>query len=477
MADRSNRSPGGKCCLLLACAIILILAGFFLVRPWDRTQPTETPTKADSSGVERSLHKLPENDKEPSPLFVRSPSEGGKGDKRPQSAALTLQGIITNKSRSPVEGAEIFLERLDTPVVAASDLRGLFEITQVPAGAAWLIVRHPDYAQERVSIVTAAEEGVVLQITLMKGAALTGTVTSDGRTLEGQTVEIGKNVGFWGASHEYSAKTNARGIYEFTHIKPRVIDVEACLRLDVSEGSPERRLRVKALLEDGETTVVDFDFRKWEASLEGQVLFNGDPVQNGYISLWSRNSNGACETFTEEINEEGFYQFDALPAGTLDVTVDFGGDGETSYSRRSAVEIPPGFVTTQDFLFEGKGVVTGRCLGLEQYDRYPSIALLLRSDISDLLAEDGWEETLRTLDVDEFDVTGLDLAEDGSFEAEGLEAGNYTLIVLADLDIFGDQVTYTFAPVTVSESQEAYVVVGPDYITEHPNPTALDPPK
>ena len=84
------------------------------------------------------------------------------------------------------------------------------------------------------------------------------------------------------------------------------------------------------------------------------------------------------------------------------------------------------------------------------------------------LAEVGWGKMWEMLDVESSLVADQKLAEDGSFLVEGLEAGVYTMIVMTvPHTLLFEQFSYVYRSVTVSDSQETHVILGPDFVTEH----------
>ena len=91
---------------------------------------------------------------------------------------------------------------------------------------------------------------------------------------------------------------------------------------------------------------------------------------------------------------------------------------------------------------------------------------LVETDVADLLAEMGFFKVAMMMDLQTYLVAVPEVADDGAFRIEGLEAGAYTLLILVDNSSY-DAITYVFTTVTVTESQETNVKLGPDFVTEY----------
>lgn len=453
----------------IACATIavLVLVGF----AWRSLHQGTAPVVPSDTGIESDGVGDPtpareddgrENPQHPAQV-ASSPPETPEPEEETKAAERALSGIVTDRKGWPIEKVGIYARPKDESPAAITDSRGRFEIADLPSSTKKqkLYVRHSDYIHETVPIGTAVETGETLSITLRKGATLRGVVTYGGRPVANQEVKMNRT-GWFGSSKAGNTRTEGSGAYEFTTLEPEQIVVHAYLKTGDDESKP-RRMRVDVLIEDEQTTVVNFDFPEWDATLEGQVLFNGYPVQNTSMSVVSRSVSGAAESFQGKTDSEGFYRFEALPSGVLEVAVEVE-VGATEHARRTTLEIPAGYVTTRDFSFGGTGVVAGYGTGLDRYDH--SAILLLAPKFSSLLTEMGIHQLFDRPDIETLFVAGTELAKDGSFRLEGLEAGSYTLLALVNASLSG-HVNYTYMSVTVSDSHETHIVLGPEYLTEY----------
>ena len=453
-------------CALIAVLILVALAWRFLDRP--RTPVTvgggiESDEVAESRQVPRDGEREKPLELAPVPDPQSEPSDSDKAAKVP---ARALFGIVTDRGGWPIVNVGIYARFEDETPSATTDRWGRFEIENLRARSKnqHVYARHPSYRNGSVPIGTAVETGQVLAITLKKGATVRGEVTFLGRPVADQEVKVVRMdlVGLFG-SGKRNTRTGADGAYELFTVEPGTIQVTAYFQPDDEESSP-RSMRIGLDIEDDETRVIDFDFRARDATLEGQVLFNGEPVPNAEVNAVSRSLSEAGESFREQTDSEGSYRFEALPSGVLEVQVEVE-VGATEHMRGSTIELPAGFVSTSDFSLGGTGVITGYCTGREDYRN--SVVMLMASEFSDLFEEQGIYRTFALLDVEHpFGAGTTVLSSDGSFRLEGLEAGTYAMLTLVNVDLSG-RVDYAFTSVTVSESQETHVVLGPDYLTEY----------
>jgi hypothetical protein len=464
MANWGRRAVMRKRIVYVCMGILLLLA--FLLQLWPSRKPPENFVAEAPPCVAAPLRHTKHTEASPTSPSVTQSLDPCEILEEAGPPTVTLQGIVTNRRLRPIEGAEVSRHGHEKEPDAITDGQGRFEIPELPADTELLYFRHPDYSPKRVPIISEVQSEELLEVVLDKGATLTGTVTHLGRPVASQQVIVTAKVMI--STTTKSARTDTFGVYEIAHLEPGRQTARVLLQSDDNEV-PSRKLSVDVVLEDEATTVANFNFREWDASLEGQVLFNGDPFQGAYVNVTGRTPDSARESFSEKVDANGHYHFEALPSGVLDVSVGGTYKGTTSYrGPTTAIEIPAGFVTTKDFSLGGSGVVTGYCLGLKKYDGADTEVMLLTPDISALLDEGGWAEMGVTLNRGSSPASCRKIAEDGSFLIQGLEPGDYTILVLAlphTLSI--THVSYAYASVTVSDSEESHVILGPDFVTKY----------
>ncbi len=389
-----------------------------------------------------------------------------------QPPALALHGIVLSVAGRRVNGAEVLINESDAQPAATTDVRGFFDIQELPAATRTLFVRHADYVAKLVPVREAAASGETLEITLRRGATLTGTVTSLGRPLANHEVKSNDSGSWFFGRESRVARTDGRGVYKFAHLRSGRYSPVCFLHEDDGESAP-RKLTVDAILEDEKTTVANFEFREWNASLEGRILFNGQPAQDAYVEAVCRTEDEARESFQERADADGYYRFDILPSGTLDVAIRMR-VGTAELQRTTVIEIPAGVVTTRDFAFGGAGAISGYCLGLDEHGGQrnriskPEV-VLLKGDICDSLAEVGLLGTEMMTNMDAALHAYQEVAEDGSFRMDNLEEGAYTVILVADIGL-NSPLTYAFSCAAVSGAQETEIILGPDFVTEYAEP-------
>jgi hypothetical protein len=456
-------------CAMIAVLILAALVWRFLPDP---VGPVEEDVGFASEAAEAPV--LGQGEVIPEPLgrpveakAIQSEPREAEGEDEPLTRVV--HGIVTDRNWMPIANAVVHAYQPDENPVATTDRWGRFEIPGLPSipKDTNLLVRHPDYVPESVENGAIADPSEVLAITLKRGATITGTVTFRGRPAANQVVKAAISNPF-GLRNTKEARTDVRGAYTLTALeahKARGYQVGAILQIGEEENP--RIMSMEVTLEDERATIADFDFPDWDATLEGQLLFNGYPLRNKSINIVSRGLNGTREEFKGDTDSEGFYRFEALPSGILELHVQLIGMGKTTHYRAATIEIPSGFVTTQDFSFGGSGVITGYCTGIDDSLTYEGLGLLTAESF-DILAATGLTELLsrvwNTNLESEIMVAEPQLAEDGSFRIENLEPGTYTLLVMAEVDSVA---AYSFKRVMVTESEETHVVLGPDFISEN----------
>ena len=224
-------------------------------------------------------------------------------------------------------------------------------------------------------------------------------------------------------------------------------------------GSSRSKMKTVEL-QDGTTTTVDFDFPTAGAAIEGYVTFNGEPLQQGWISCSSGDDSSGRESSSAQLQERGYYKLEGLTPGEAAVMYSVFADGQ-QLSRRATVDVTDGQVSRHDVDLGGGGRVRGTVRGIPQ--GWNASVLIASGDASpDVMF--GGDPAARERFVACCLVATSIPAPDGTFSTAGIEPGEYTVFVTAaDPQSTGDPETpranmrHATGRITITESQDATI--------------------
>jgi RNA polymerase sigma factor (sigma-70 family) len=275
---------------------------------------------------------------------------------------VDVTGTVVDPSGAVIAGAWIFVgmpmlnpERYvansEYELVAKHDIRaesdehGAFRLTDQTLPIERLSAWHPKYALGWTNEpLTAGGENDV-QIVLIKGGAVEGTVTLDGAALTtGEArvntkdiVQIGKD-----------------GTYRSERLSVGSTEVRCLLDLEGGVSANSRYwLRALVDLQDEQTVTVDFDFDGGhDAGLEGIVRYGDVLFPTARIEIWSENPDGLEIHFETKTGEEARYYFEGLPSGELNGLVNGATSDGKGVRYEFSVETQAGQVTPFDINIE-----------------------------------------------------------------------------------------------------------------------------
>lgn len=257
-----------------------------------------------------------------------------------------LKGLVTNSTGEPVAGAIVSIShcapgdvrsRYGLQRVAKSNDEGEFEITGVSPEAQRVYAHHNQYAPGWAGVNLNSSGPTSVRIVLTKGGAIEGMVTLDGVELEVKrspvsvlfpsreiiAMPFGQQVITDSKSIRIVDVPGARpiwnqGSYRLPHVTPGVVEVRYKV-YDESLVSLQYQhfLEASAEVVDGKTTTVDFDLvRSYDATVEGRVLFEGEPF-NATIVICLTRPDGVRAWFQDWSDGTGFYRFKNILPGTM----------------------------------------------------------------------------------------------------------------------------------------------------------------
>ncbi len=376
------------------------------------------------------------------------PGETGQAEDLALLPEAKLLGSVVSEDRQPLSGADVYLgKEARGRTVARSNPDGKFTIGQLPPGPVTLTASHRDHLTATVEATLTRGKETEVEIMLGGGGLIQGTVLDGAMPLPNQTIM---------ATHLQPPRVRKDGItddsgnYTIEGLPPGEIEVIAKLkRLGEPEGAPIR-LQKQAVIENGQTTVVDFQLADASSGIDGTVTTLGQPPAYALIKGYVAGESG--DTFFDTVAAaDGSFSIRNLPQGSawLEVTIKL----EDGHERRKnvPVQVPAGQVVRQDVQFDASATVFG------------SVGTMAPSEGGEVMAVMGpYTFNPAQVDIDELqriEVASSQISE-GQYKLTGLDPGTYTIIVVVfdpdETDGTGQMPTLrsTSQTVTVTGGQE-----------------------
>ncbi len=253
----------------------------------------------------------------------------------------------------PVPKATVFL--LNTSLTTTTDPQGRFEITGIPTGMATVAVMAQGYQAEHADQELKATETRPFLVGLHGAGVVRGRVKSqaDGKPLAGASVEITH------PKYQQTAKTNARGEFEFQKLPPGEQELQVTL-----VGFREEKAKVRTN-ENSEPVEI---LLSGDASLSGTVTdaIEKKPIPNAEVRI-------AGTELLAKTGEDGQFQLPGIPGGNA--TVQIVGRG---YRQE---QIPQTFETGKDanisVELKGGTILSGRVMDAVTKTPIPKAEVLL----------------------------------------------------------------------------------------------------
>jgi len=291
------------------------------------------------------------------------------------AAEARVAGRAVDETGEPVAGALLFRKSLpledferssvvppsrsehETLALAKTDGNGRFEFGGLPEAAQLVAAYHPDFEASSQEIVPQPGRTVTVDFVLKSGGTIAGTITHDGRPLNGigvlasvdvsladekpapgQKFDVGHRLRVCRQAQRY-ARTDVRGHYVIKGLPSGNASVSATLLFDAPPALPEgwppwqdadlarrdnvlsRRRQVAAQVKAGWTTEVDIDFPGAGAVIEGAIHIAGQPAGRAELMITGSLPDGTRETFLGMRLTQGAYRVSGIPAGEWQVRV------------------------------------------------------------------------------------------------------------------------------------------------------------
>ena len=269
-----------------------------------------------------------------------------------------VSGTVANEAGEPVPGARVyvgsvhpdFVEKGFTRPDTVADNEGAFTLDALPPDTEVVSAFSPGYAVGWGTITNAAAGARMVTVLLPKGGCVQGQVTIDGQSIADEPVSVRVTVSATEAPLSLmETQCDADGRFTIDNVAPGPVEVKAHLRID-AQREPSRWVGDPAVVERGQTTVADVDFPTHTAGLEGNVLLDGAPAPNAYLTVDHIGTPDGTEGFWARTDASGDYTFSQLPTAPLTVLVRaYPGDGSTVWDTFDVGAVEPGMVTRRDF--------------------------------------------------------------------------------------------------------------------------------
>jgi len=368
------------------------------------------------------------SDRKPSPLTIELLPEA------------RIDGQVVDRYNQPVQNASIFhdlpnnsreyAESIKKLAIARSDAEGKFSVGELPAEKLTISAYHPDYQIASSEVTLVPGQTTPITLTLGSGGTLTGTVR-----LGGEPAGTGKRIVATRWEPEWRLEKAAiaqDGTYEIAGLAPGEVQVSVDFGISdkiLQSGAGSRRIAKDALIAEGQTTVVDFDFGAADASLEGGVSIKGLPTQFviPYLSITTPVGNQETLSFPPLQTGSGTYRLEGLPAGQADLRVCATSESGEKRTAHYSLTLEEGQAHLFDIDFTGGSTVEGNVSGLTAGEQ---CTLYLYSNRR--VSPEELDKMLRTMNslggnADARTIVGAD----GSFRVQGLDAGDYTAVAFA----------------------------------------------
>lgn len=359
-----------------------------------------------------------------------------------------LEGIVENTRAEPIPGAYILNDRMswagDVPQKACAQTGpdGRFRLEPTNEPKKDILAWHPDYAPNYTTIYPETSPHELLRIVLQGMATVRGRVTLDGEPLERCHVIAsfkGEN-----ALDQNGQHTDADGMYALSGLPPGLAHVEARVHADDWGGSVLRIAQTAELVE-GESTLLDFEVQRPNATLEGRIHATSTMLESVSVKLALETAQAAVQY---DVNAEtdgaggAYYRIENVLPGTGILTVE-AENGSHSFYRitRHGVTISAGEHAVFDITIGSSCAVAGRVISRRLFD----IVLLLVFEGESAITEHDIASGLVSGEPEQIGLAAGTVVSGGMFSSglanptgeyavELLEPGRYTVVAIGSID-------------------------------------------
>lgn len=337
----------------------------------------------------------------------------------------SVDGTVTNTQGAKVAGASIWVgripqdwERGQRSANATTDEDGSFHVDSLPAETIRLYAIHADYATGSATASPTSGGTATVKIVLGSGGTINGTVRVGGKPATGYGVSIyyPRTEGGYNANKSVDDK----GRFTFTGLPEGEAQLNVYGNLP-GPSATRRQLQKTATVMANQVTTVDFDIVEGTAAIEGIVMRDGQPVSDAYINVSVRTDDGDRENAGNQTDAKGAYSLQGLPPGTATLSVHV---RDSNQSRSFQTRLEDRQTTKLDVELNAGVRVAGRINGIPPSWR--TQVAIFRGEVQ--VADD--MQTMWSTYQEQYAGGGM-VNDDGTFQIDGQEPGEYTVIAVA----------------------------------------------
>jgi hypothetical protein len=345
--------------ILLVGIGIAVLSWWFYPRgeeasPTREDVPQEARVESDDV-TEPPSAPVPENSLEELATTLAEALEQQESVEAPADSSVS--GVVQDEDGLPIAGAEI---RNESPspwtkpqgtVLAVSDSDGRFTLKRSSLDDPVLAAYREGYIPGQ-----AVARGSNVVISLSPAGDVVGYVMQDGEPVSQVPVDLGTS---YNTASRVSTITDDAGFFAFRNVPVG----ERALTAKYPDG--RRRGVLVVEVEAGKEVRTDFMFEQGTASLEGNVLIDGEAPASYRVRGWLY-SEGGQEFLTNATGTrtESSFRYTGLPAGLGKFRIIAIGVDGGERSRDAQIQLVAGEVSRFDVDFRSVASISGKVTGL-----------------------------------------------------------------------------------------------------------------
>jgi uncharacterized GH25 family protein len=346
-------------------------------------------------------------------------------------AGGSVAGRVTNNHGEPMAGAQIYdgplpqdYERGKTPG-AISGADGTYTLDGLATGTVSVSAKLQGYAPTISQVVTSPGQSTPLDIVLGAGAGIIARVREGNAPAANAFISVNPQTG----GNSASGNTKDDGTIEFKGLAAGQYNLYSSLNRNNSPGAANRAQNRQITLEEGQAVEIEFVFLSGNATLEGKIILEGQAPAQAWANLEiDVSADGEThESAHVQVDATGTFVMDGMPSGHGRLNIGAQLPGNQNISRMVNIDLAPNRTTQITIDLRGGGTIAGAVTGMRPAE--VGSAALLRGvvEIPATIDMSFYESIARSGVI----VSGAQLDAAGTFTIQGVEPGEYTVLVAA----------------------------------------------
>ncbi len=257
--------------------------------------------------------------------------------------AGSVSGFVIDPAGEPVRDVDVKIDDGATHTDTRTDAEGQFTNRDVRPGEWTLVARHPGYAPIEMPVTVRVGQESRVEVQLQQGATLHGTVTRDGKPLEGVRIELVQSTRLNRFGYSGETTSDSEGNYDFTGIPAG----GATLHLNPMFGSQGRVIDVWVKFDGTEEKVVDVGVDDGTATAAFDIAMEDSLIARDgriHIGLEYHFGGGQIERFYTFVPSGPQVQLEGVHSGKATLTARYYAAGMSEVLS----EVEPVDVVIQD---------------------------------------------------------------------------------------------------------------------------------